>query len=472
MTNQEAFEAARAGDWIAESFTRSGDVFTLGGKSAGYSSFADCLDDGQSIFYAAFDEDDNREAGLAIWDASAKTLTPVEIHATLVGGVFIKGDPEALQFTKGGTITGTFNATGFNTVWRHVFEKGNPHETQADEIDQSNDKLGDTVQEALDRIAAYVIQLDPDGNSDIDWGEIDGIKDLLSSKADQSALDQEILDRIAADKVLQDQIDAIDPNANSDIDWSDIENKPATFPPSVHTHQIDDVSGLQDALDTLEGSITDNGGFVDAPNNGKLFGRQSEAWAEVVIPDTSWGSITGKPSEFPPEAHQHGWDQITGKPTEFPPANAVTLTGDQTAAGHKTWTGIATFGDTVILRGSINGDDTASFQSAVTAGSFVKSGGTSAEYLMADGSVSAGSEAGAAVQIGATFDGTPKEGDQWLETPPGGEATMWINDGAKWLQHPSGKDGKNGKDATNVIVLTQAEYDALTPDEDTVYFIR
>ena len=42
------------------------------------------------------------------------------------------------------------------------------------------------------------------------------------------------------------------------------------------------------------------------------------------------------------------------------------------------------------MRGTLNSDDTANFQNAVTAGSFVKSGGTSDQYLMADGSVSSG----------------------------------------------------------------------------------
>ena len=46
------------------------------------------------------------------------------------------------------------------------------------------------------------------------------------------------------------------------------------------------------------------------------------------------------------------------------------------------------------MRGTLNGDDTANFQNAVTAGSFVKSGGTSSQYLMADGSVSTGSPGG------------------------------------------------------------------------------
>ena len=45
------------------------------------------------------------------------------------------------------------------------------------------------------------------------------------------------------------------------------------------------------------------------------------------------------------------------------------------------------------MRGTLNGDDTAN-QNAVTAGSFVKSGGTSSEYLMADGSVTTGSAGG------------------------------------------------------------------------------
>lgn len=33
--------------------------------------------------------------------------------------------------------------------------------------------------------------------------------------------------------------------------WDDIGNKPTEFPPEAHTHEIDDVNGLQDALDDL-----------------------------------------------------------------------------------------------------------------------------------------------------------------------------------------------------------------------------
>ena len=103
-------------------------------------------------------------------------------------------------------------------------------------------------------------------------------------------------------------------------EWDDIENKPSEFPPESHTHGQGEVDGLEVRLDQIEQSITDGGGFVDAPSDNKIYGRKNELWAEVVIPDTSWDSITGKPTEFPPEAHDQGWDTITGKPADYPPS--------------------------------------------------------------------------------------------------------------------------------------------------------
>ncbi len=35
--------------------------------------------------------------------------------------------------------------------------------------------------------------------------------------------------------------------------------------------------------------------------------------------EIEWDDIDGKPTEFPPSAHQQGWDTITGKPSEYPP---------------------------------------------------------------------------------------------------------------------------------------------------------
>lgn len=47
--------------------------------------------------------------------------------------------------------------------------------------------------------------------------------------------------------------------------WNDLEDKPTTFPPSEHTHQIADVSGLQDSLDSKVSSVNGQTGTVTIP---------------------------------------------------------------------------------------------------------------------------------------------------------------------------------------------------------------
>lgn len=48
--------------------------------------------------------------------------------------------------------------------------------------------------------------------------------------------------------------------------WNDLEDKPTIFPPSEHTHQIADVSGLQDSLDSKVSSVNGQTGTVTIPN--------------------------------------------------------------------------------------------------------------------------------------------------------------------------------------------------------------
>lgn len=183
-------------------------------------------------------------------------------------------------------------------------------------------------------------------------------------------------------------------------DWNTIENKPTEFPPSPHTHPW--------------GEITDKPALIEeAPNDGKQYVRESEAWAEVDIPDggaSSWDEITGKPDTFPPSiTYQIGTDKVTrsGEP-------AIELVDSDDNYTNVKFQGL-------------NGINvTSDLQSIIIDGADV---------------------AGSAVQIGPTFDGTPQEGDQWMEVPASGDATMWIYDGANWLQQPGGKDGKDGEGA-------------------------
>jgi hypothetical protein len=62
------------------------------------------------------------------------------------------------------------------------------------------------------------------------------------------------------------------------------------------------------------------------------------------------------------------------------------------------------------------------------------------EITAGDGSGGTGSS----VHIGDTPPANPQEGQQWMEVPADGDATMWIYDGANWLQQPGGKDGADG----------------------------
>lgn len=354
----------------------------------------------------------------------------------------------------------------------------------------------DAIADNLDLLAQ--IDIDGDGNINIPPGLIDGLAELLGDKADKADLEAEIAARIAGDQALQKQIDELDTGGGGGASsWDELTGKPTEFPPEAHSHEIDDVTGLQDALDaaggapawddvtgkptefppeahtheqseidgledrltSIEGSISDGGGFIDAPNDGKLYGRQSEAWAEVVIPEAvnpDWDDIQNKPTEYPPASHDHDGvyqpvgDYIEGdapndgeeyarknqswvklQDHNYTGADAVKITGDQTVAGHKTWTDVATFGDTLIARGSVNGDTTANFQNEVTAGSFVKSGGTSSQYLMADGSVSDGAgDVDTNIPILDSPPGNPELGQQFFSSTDG---YLYIWYGAEWV---------------------------------------
>ena len=73
---------------------------------------------------------------------------------------------------------------------------------------------------------------------------------------------------------------------------------------------------------------------------------------------------------------------------------------------------------------------------------------------LSDGSItllneSAGSGTGSSVHIGELPPANPQEGQQWMEVPASGDATMWIYDGAVWLQMPGGKDGADGQDGAD-----------------------
>ena len=253
MTILSDFTEAKAGDWIAETFQRptvSGGVgvFQLTGTSTGYTTFGDHFSDGDIVFYAAFDDDCNRECGFAKYSNSGQypTLTPIESNATLANGKFVDGDVKPIAFPNGGTITGTFNSEAFNTIWNHLWDKENPHEVQAFQVDQDNEALGDNVQKALDTLLNIIraIELSEELELEVLMGMIKQLQNEVRSL--DEGLEQEKYYRVEGDANLQNQINSLEQEENNLEELLAQETK-------------DRIAGdqfLQDEIDALETSLS------------------------------------------------------------------------------------------------------------------------------------------------------------------------------------------------------------------------
>ena len=153
------YESAKAGNWVAESFAVVGNDLSLLGSSVGYTRFGDALSDGDTVFYSAFDDNNNREAGYATY--SSGKLTDRVITATLKAGVYAEGENlPAVDFNGSNrTVAGTFNQVAFEELWGHIFDRENPHEVIAEQVPQNPaNGRGDNVQEALDNLSDHVNQ--------------------------------------------------------------------------------------------------------------------------------------------------------------------------------------------------------------------------------------------------------------------------------------------------------------------------
>jgi hypothetical protein len=93
------------------------------------------------------------------------------------------------------------------------------------------------------------------------------------------------------------------------VDWANLSGKPATFPPSTHTHQWADITDAPSSLPPA---------------------AHTHDWSQVTNKPTSfvptahehnWSELNGVPTSFPPSSHSHSWASITSKPSTFPPSS-------------------------------------------------------------------------------------------------------------------------------------------------------
>jgi len=87
-----------------------------------------------------------------------------------------------------------------------------------------------------------------------------------------------------------------------DGSWGALTGKPSTFTPSAHTHVIDDVTGLQAALDGKQAA----GSYATAAQ-GALAASALQPGATIP-----WSGVSGKPSTFTPSSHTHLLADVTG----------------------------------------------------------------------------------------------------------------------------------------------------------------
>lgn len=78
--------------------------------------------------------------------------------------------------------------------------------------------------------------------------------------------------------------------------WEQVTGKPATFPPSTHTHPVSQVTGLQAALDAKAAT-------AHTHTVGNVTGLQ--AALDQAALTAEWAQLVNKPTSFPPVAHTH-----------------------------------------------------------------------------------------------------------------------------------------------------------------------
>ena len=249
--------------------------------------------------------------------------------------------------------------------------------------------------------------------------------------------------------------------------WGDIADKPTEFPPSDHTHPEFDELG--DRIDAIEDSIVGDGGFVDAPVDGKTYGRKDGAWdhlnfgSPVVISDTApenavegdlwFCSIVGSEGFFcfsdDPNGGEGYWFEVStlgggdgGTSVDLSNYVQKPSSTDSWMVYKDGWTPVTT--DLVLTNSDFAFRDAKgrfkSTKEVPELNNQLEVNRWLYEQLEAAGG---GTGAGAGMVISDTPPTDKVTGMQWLDSTTGG---VFIWDEDKWIEFPAGKDGKDGAD--------------------------
>ena len=336
-----------------------------------------------------------------------------------------------------------------------------------------------------------------DGDAEL-WDHVNDVEDQLEN-LDVSVLDdkidQEILDRLEGDANLQGQIDALDADKDGSVGWDEVTGKPDTYPPGAHNHSISDIDGLEEALEIppWDYEFTPNT-LVLRDNSGNLKGKkvigqtlQMTTGGTTDIaprPDDTifYSSVSNQIYKNSKEGMRDALDVYSKSEADnLAPSNTLegswlygasaSRSGDFTTrnanwitatsitfskfdeSGYEHNFALMSEGDIIFVQAPAGGAEYSIVSKIVQAsdcaftvnlissyGSFPSTGNSCRFNFIPQVST------GSSVHIGENPPADPQEGQQWMEVPADGDATMWIYDGGKWLQQPGGKDGAAGAD--------------------------
>ncbi len=108
---------------------------------------------------------------------------------------------------------------------------------------------------------------------------------------------------------LQDIADLASGDLQLNTDWNNVDNKPATFPPSLHTHTSTDITDFQEAVEDRIGASIEAGSNVSISYNDAT-GKTTVSTTGALAGD--WNTLVNKPATFAPSAHTHAEADVTG----------------------------------------------------------------------------------------------------------------------------------------------------------------
>ena len=230
------------------------------------------------------------------------------------------------------------------------------------------------------------------------------------------------------------------------VTWADVTGKPTTFAPSAHTHASVDITDFAAAVAAA----------IPADYLTQAEGDAAYQPKGAYLTGVTWTDVTGKPTTFPPTAHTHDFtNDITGKPATYPPSahtHAIAdvtnlqgaldlkaplaspaLTGTPTAPTAAAATSTTQIATTAFVQGQGFLKTVPVMTGAQIGGAMVGNGlGQTNNYLFVKTGAGLGIAADNSVQV-QTTNATPKPVKFWTGL--------------------------------------QADYNALTPDANTLYFI-